>query len=139
MFLRNLQLPKKNQNIFLKKCTVFQEKYYLCSVRNEQLKHRVMRTLKEIFEESNKEQKTLSEIVGLTLVDTEGFGFVEQPFCILISKVETKNSYIVYFKYECTDRLNINSLCCGYYKATIEKDGSIYDVEAKKENNLISE
>lgn len=98
-----------------------------------------MRTLKEIFEESNKEQKTLSEIVGLTLVDTEGFGFVEQPFCILISKVETKNSYIVYFKYECTDRLNINSLCCGYYKATIEKDGSIYDVEAKKENNLISE
>lgn len=98
-----------------------------------------METLKDLYNKADKTKHTLAEIVGYELTDTEGWKYIKEPFCIFLYKRETAKADLIYFKYECLDRSNLNSLYNGYYKGIIEKNsGAIYDIDTLASNTLMS-
>ena len=76
--------------------------------------------------------KTLAEILKahfeIELIN-EDFTFVNNAFCIETSVKELPKCYIIEFDFNCSDKKNMLHLNNGSWKATIEKDGYIYDVE----------
>jgi hypothetical protein len=97
-----------------------------------------MKTLNEIFEASNIEAKTLNEIVnekwGISLIAEGYFRCWDNKIIKEIHSIETKNSYIVFLKYEGSSQIDPS----GYYKIIIEKNGEIWDSEKLSGNRVIN-